>query len=508
MAKAAAKTTVSTGGVHIFAPIGGKPSTIGGVFGENRGDHIHAGLDIDCPLGSPCIAPVDGRIVNFATDHDFAPSEGAQGGGGMIQFQFLQDLGPIKKGDVIGWGHVFHVYANVGDSVKGGQKIASSGETTFNGAEHVHLIYQSPESPGTEDGTDDPAPIYTYLRTNGKDTSGFTGSGNSGGGAPTPGTVSSADVQAISKGAALAAFINLPGLLTDFASLALKGERSLMNDQPLLPFIEQLCQASLRNFQSMPNGNFFAFVPDYFGGLGVRTPYWDIEDIEITSATIDLSDDALATHIYVVGDTGTIDGQIDLFEKTQTAGVVTVFNAFLADFTTGVDSPQVEGTATKGQKAAYTKKLSEMPSLAEKSNAISFLQKYGARPYFEEAPMIRSHYFEMFLAYQVFCLMWSKQFLTTFEFTFMPELFPGGIVRFPEHGIQCYIDEVSHEGSYTDGFVTRANLSAPAALPGGQRGVHEGMIRAGIFSPTTVLNPAQNNSSGNDGQNPRKANRH
>jgi murein DD-endopeptidase MepM/ murein hydrolase activator NlpD len=126
------KETVN--GPKIFAPIGGKPTEIGGVFGEDRGDHIHAGLDIDCPVGTPCIAPVDGRIVQFAQDHDFAPGEGAHGGGGMIQFQFLQDLGPIKKGDVIGWGHVFHVYAQVGEAVKAGQKIASSGETTFNHA--------------------------------------------------------------------------------------------------------------------------------------------------------------------------------------------------------------------------------------------------------------------------------------------------------------------------------------------------------------------------------------
>jgi hypothetical protein len=49
--------------------------------------------------------------------------------------------------------------------------------------------------------------------------------------------------------------------------------------------------------------------------------------------------------------------------------------------------------------------------------------------------MVRSPYYEAFLAYQRFCLMWSRQFLTTFEFTFMPELFPGGIVAFPDHGI-------------------------------------------------------------------------
>ena len=97
--------------------------------------------------------------------------------------------------------------------------------------------------------------------------------------------------------------------------------------------------------------------------------------------------------------------------------------------------------------------------------------------------MIRSHYYEMFLAYQTFCLTWSKQFLTRFSFTFMPELFPGGIVSFPEHGIQCYVDEVTHSGTYEAGFTTQANLSAPAALgkSGNKPWASQGMVRAGSF---------------------------
>lgn len=491
-----AKTTVDTG-PKIYAPIGGKPVEFGGYFGEARETHTHMGLDIDCPVGTPCIAPVDGRIVNFAQDHGFAPGEGAKEGGGMIQFQFLQDVGPIKKGDVIGWGHVFHVYAQVGETVKAGQKIASSGETTFNHAAHVHFIYQSPAT-GEMDGSDDPKPVYEYLRTNGKDSSGFT----EGGGPVEPGQSSSADIEAVAKGAAISAFLQLPSILEYAESQALKGQRSLMNDQPLLPFIEQLCTGSLRSFMSLPNGNFFAFIPDYFGGLTGRNPYWSIHDIEILNGQIELSDDALATHVYVVGDTSTINGSIDLVDKWQTAGVVTVFNAFMADFINGVNAPIGE-KVSKAEKKEYEDKLAEIPSLASKDKALSFLNKYGARPYYEEAPMIRSHFFEMFLAYQRFCLLWSKQFLTTFEFTFMPELIPGGIVRFPEHGIQCYIDEVVHEGDYENGFTTRAALSAPAAIRDNHgnptQPMQAGMIRGGIFNPENV-HPIGESGKGNRGQ--------
>lgn len=353
----------------------------------------------------------------------------------------------------------------------------------------------------------DPGPYYPFTQvleeasehlgkvyiTNGEPEVG--GAGESG--------ISAAEAQSISKGAALAAFINLPGLLEKEESLSLKGERSLMNDQPLLPFVEQLCKGGLRNFMSMPNGAFFAFIPDYFGGLTGRTPYWEIDDIEILDGEIVLSDDALATHVYIVGDTGVINGQIELAEKMQTFGVVTVFNAFMADFLNGVNSPALtdKGKTNDTTTKQYIEDEEKVPSLANKAKATAFLERYGARPFYEEAPMIRSHYFEAFLAYQMFCLLWSKQFLTTFEFTFMPELIPGGLVAFPQHGLQCYIDEVQHTGDYSSGFRTRANLSAPAALPGGNTDLNAGMIRAGIFNPEEVgaVNK-ERTSRGNKGQ--------
>lgn len=117
--------------------------------------------------------------------------------------------------------------------------------------------------------------------------------------------------------------------------------------------------------------------------------------------------------------------------------------------------------------------------------------------------MVRSHYFETFLAYQLFCLLWSKQFLTTFEFTFMPELFPGGLVKFPEHGIQCYIDEVQHTGNYESGFQTRASLSAPTALENGNKEINGGMIRSEIFNPATVIEKS-GKGKGDDGQSKQK----
>lgn len=293
----------------------------------------------------------------------------------------------------------------------------------------------------------------------------------------------------ISKAAAISSYLDIPGTFNEGESLALKGTRSLMNDQPLLPFVEQLCQGSLRNFQSMPNGNFYAFIPDFFGGLTGRQAYWEIHDIEILSGNISLNDDNLATHVYIVGDTNA-DQVINVVDKVQTSGCVTVLNAFMADFLTGINSPAIskEGKTqvSKSEQNQYDSRISKVPSLAEKGRALNFLQRYGARPFYEEAPMIRSHYFEMFVAYQKFCLLWSEQFEAQFEFTFMPELIPGGLVAFPDYGIQCYINEVQHTGSYSEGFRTIANLIAPSTFKNGRKNVQAGMIRAGIFNPEKV----------------------
>jgi hypothetical protein len=226
----------------------------------------------------------------------------------------------------------------------------------------------------------------------------------------------------------------------------------------------------MRRFQSLPNGDFYAFYPDYFGGMNHRTPYWEIRDIEILSGNMNLSDDALATHVYIVGDNvGLWDG-IGIEDQVSSAGVVTLFQAMATNFITGLGSK-------------HKKTPDKKEAAATRDQVLSFLRKYGARPYYEETPMIRSGFYEMFLAYQKFCLLWSKQFEATFELTYMPELIPGGLVALPDHGIQLFVEEVAHTFDYTDGFTTQAVFSSPVALEGGPKGIHEGMIRADVLVP-------------------------
>lgn len=428
----------SSGGANsntskIYAPIAGHViygrgwhESSKGVIGQTTTSghlHWHSGVDAGVPAGTPCVAPVDGVITFVSANWS---------DGGMVHFKFTQDVGSIQKGTVIGWGHVQKIFVSVGDEVKGGQTVALSGSPA--GGPHVHFIERQGDD-GTGDGSVDPLPLLQALMK-GKDTPTDGGTGGGGGGA-------AADPSGNAKAAAFVGAFSAPSAMEMAEALLFQGQKSLMNDKPLFPFVEQLSSASLRQFQSLPDGRFFAFFPDYFGEFGHSKPYWNIRDIEILDGTVELNDDELVTHEFVVGDTIPFGG-IGLPERLLSSGVVTVFNAFDVG---GNDNKQM--VKTFGGKKG-------------KEEALDFLKRYGARPEYHEAPMIRSPYFELLLAWQRFQLAWSRQFNTEFTFTFMPELYPGGKVGFPDHGIKMFIESVTHSFDYTGGFTTTATLTAPS----------------------------------------------
>lgn len=317
-------------------------------------------------------------------------------------------------------------------------------------------------------GLDEPADIPADADTS---TGGATGSDS---------TANSALANA--KGIGVFTALNFPQAVNQSESILLTGSdargKSLMNDQPILPFIEQLAKGSMRSFQSLPNGDFYAWHPDYFGAFNTA-PYWEIDDIEVLEGGIELNDESLVTHVFVTGATlPTMD--IDITRKLSTHGVVNILNAGSADFlNVDKEGAKTDHEDNKSKSKDEKKQEKELqPFLGSIDQAISFLNRYGARPYVEDAPFIRSHIFETFAAFQTFMLAWSRQFLTTFTFTFMPELYPGGIVKFKDHGIQMYIDEVHHSWDYSSGFTTQANLSAPASTDGSNKSISRGMIRA------------------------------
>lgn len=255
---------------------------------------------------------------------------------------------------------------------------------------------------------------------------------------------------------------NFPGSMVD--SVLLSGQRALQNDVPLFDSVKDIVIGSLRNFCSLPNGDFIAWYPDYFN-IAKRNPWLRISRVEIKRCTIDFSDKALATHVYVmgnpwgVGNLPTADSS--WFQKLQGAGIVTIEQSGILDsFIKGI-SPEGE-TRETGQDDIDTTK---------RESALSFLEKYGARPYSETNLTIRHPLVEFFYAYNTFMRKWAEQFISRVEFTFMPELFPGMIVEIPNYqkdgkSYTFYVQDVVHNFNYTTGFNTTATLIAPGQNQG------------------------------------------
>jgi hypothetical protein len=245
-------------------------------------------------------------------------------------------------------------------------------------------------------------------------------------------------------------------------SQSLTGNRALLNDIPCIDAVHQFCQASLRAFCSLPDGSFLAFYPDYFGAR--RKPYWAIRDIEIVNFGIQLNDQQLATHVYVVGDTfggAGLPGEANWINEINTAGVATIAQAFILDSFIVPEKAQRE-TAWGRLRTAY-----------------EFLQHYGARPLTIQAPYIKNSLYEFLMAWQVFMQKWASQFATSVEFTFQPEVLAGGLIAFPDHDVQMFCESVTHSWDYTSGFQTQAVLSSPAVMSKKAAGQYPGMALAG-----------------------------
>ena len=307
---------------------------------------------------------------------------------------------------------------------------------------------------------------------------------------PGGGESSSVDTFLQAKNVAFNIAFNFPGSLLE--SVLLTGERALENDVKLLESVAEICKASLRTFSSLPNGDFVAWYPDYFNLTG-RNPWLVISPTEITSCTISLSDKQLVTHVYVLGnpfgfnaDSGS---QINLewYEKLLGSGVVTlerpwVLDSFLRPFETKDELIKRTNSNTNQTNTQYIPQVQQNSSkrprgiLEGAGSVLKFLERYGARPYFEKVPTIRHPIFEFFYAYHTFIQKWSEQFASKISMTFMPELFPGMIIEINLNNnsedkdvgsVTFYVKEVSHNFSYESGFSTDAIVVAPGTTKQG-----------------------------------------
>lgn len=420
-------------------PTGMPAGGAGSQFGAPRSGHTHEGLDFPVPNGTSIFAVLDGKVTIVQTDS-----------GGYGKWIELQHANNIKTR----YGHLQSFNVRVGDSVTKGDLIAKSNNTGGSTGPHLHFEYIVNGVPK------DPAP---WLDGSDSQTSGTNPDGTSSGGGG--GGISREAAQGIGTATAFATTLEMPSMAETLEALGLQGQKSYLNDKPLIDFVEQLCTSSMRHYMSLPDGRFYAFFPDHFGTFRPeRGPYWEIDDIELLEGSMSLSDEELKTHVYVVGDTAAqgVPWEVDYADRLFTAGVVTIFNAFQSNWLLS------QGGA-KGKTALF-------------KDASTFLARYGVRPDYHPEPLIRSHFYEAFCALNRFMFLWSRQFLTQFQFTFMPELYPGGRVAFKDHDIVCYVDSVQHQFDYTGGFQTFAQLSAPSAKDTNNDGMMEkftyGMVQS------------------------------
>jgi murein DD-endopeptidase MepM/ murein hydrolase activator NlpD len=132
-AQAASASTGSAGPARQGAggfvwPVSGP---ITGVFGESRPGHMHAGIDIAVPIGTPVRASAAGRVA-LAT---------VQSGYGNIMC--IQHAGAVSTC----YAHLSGFGASVGASVGKGAVIASSGNTGRSTGPHVHYEVRVNGSP-------------------------------------------------------------------------------------------------------------------------------------------------------------------------------------------------------------------------------------------------------------------------------------------------------------------------------------------------------------------------
>lgn len=220
------------------------------------------------------------------------------------------------------------------------------------------------------------------------------------------------------------------------------GEKSFIDSQPLIQEVQAVSKSGLRNFASAPNGDFIAYYPDHFGVDG-KPVTMTIEDIEMKDVRINLSDDALTTHVYISGD------QVGIGQMTQPLGWL-----------------NSAGVATVENETLFQRLRRVVPGHVDDLTGAGVLEKYGVRPLQMEFNMVSSHYLEFLVACQLFMQKWAEQYETTASFTFMPELFPGMRIALANTGIAVYVSEVTHNFDWEQGFSTTAKIMAPSSANG------------------------------------------
>lgn len=237
---------------------------------------------------------------------------------------------------------------------------------------------------------------------------------------------------------------------------ALTGVRALLNDQPLLPYLKNLFNSTMRSYCSAPNGDLIAWFPDYYGLWGTAGKMV-VEAIECQDFTVEWADDFFVTHQFTLaGQVNYLDvnsGSVDTDFQTSTGADIRAFTMGIAT----VDIPAI-------MYALFGIDASKQEAL----NFANYIYKrFGARPDYQQMDGLTGPKAEFFSALFMFMRQWAYQYNSNIPLTFMPELWPGMLIQMPWADFQAYITTVTHSFQFGSGggFTTSVNIAAPARLP-------------------------------------------
>lgn len=126
---------------------------------------VHDGIDVVCPDNAACFAMVKSKVIDVRAGGWWGknPSGDVAKGDGIVQLEVLENVGPFKKGQHIGYGHCEHARVRVGEIVNAGEVIALAGKAVIY---HVHLMVNDGKTMKGI-GNIDPRPYLDYAVKNG-----------------------------------------------------------------------------------------------------------------------------------------------------------------------------------------------------------------------------------------------------------------------------------------------------------------------------------------------------
>ncbi len=126
---------------------------ISSAYKENRGDHLHGGIDIPGD-GLGVLAAAEGEVVLSGWED---PSDTSKGFGKRVTIKHTL---PGEKVFYTIYGHLSEIFVRVGDYVMAGQKIGKTGNTGYSTGSHLH--FEVADGPDISRNSINPCPYLGY----------------------------------------------------------------------------------------------------------------------------------------------------------------------------------------------------------------------------------------------------------------------------------------------------------------------------------------------------------